>query len=1479
MAETRVVITAEANQAIQEFNRLRAEATGSIRQIAAAGSGINQVGVSAAQTAAVLRQVPAQFTDIVVSLQAGQAPLTVLLQQGGQLRDMFANAGVPLRALGGYLLGLVNPFTVVAAVAGVAAVAYNQGSKEADAYTRALIMTGNAAGTSASQMADMAREISQTVGTQGAAATALAALAETGKVSADNLKRFGAVAVNAQENIGQSVADTAKDFAELGKAPLQASEKLGEKYNYLTAAVYTQIKALQDQGRMDDAATIAQEAYSTAIEQRSNAIKANLGTLEGAWKSVGGIAKSAWDYMLNIGRENTVSEQIAKLQEQIDKAERKRYSFTGGSPEALAELQALRDKQALLQSGQREEAKANAAKAAGIKLDADKIQWLKDGEKYLSRSAQLEIAITKARNEGAAAQQTEAVINQRISDIRKGYSDIFNDSIDSQIEAIKRRGSIEEIISKRSLDTLTASREAGLVTETDYMQRVAAMNIAEFDRQKFRLQQELTLTAGKQNSLKDQAALRGQIAAVEENTISRQLRLENDLFVLRSKTEKDVFDQILQSTALRNAANDSLAVEYSLYGKNADAREIALIAVKAQADQEKYIYDQRRAGKVITDEMIGQLSAETAKRVEVTQATLAQSKALNYAGQLKLENEKFAAESILDEKDRAAALLAIDAKLWTDRITQTGEGTEAQRLLHEQYATWYANQTNKPMIDQWRESVKKYDDIFRQGFADMANNGKSAWASFTKSLATTFKTSVADQIYKMFAQPFVMKLVASLIGFTGGVASGVAGAAESAGSGVATGLGMASMGAAFGSSAMAGLSAAWGAGGSLATTLSSAVAGATAAPMASLGLAMGALAPIALGLGAAIAAWKSMDTSGTYHTGGASSATSAGVNTIRAESLNFEATRVSAETEKMTAALASGIVGILDSAALAFGKTAGYTAATAFADDTSKDGAWGGLVIEKLGAKILDWQDTKTGSWAPKTFSDGAAGQAEYLAALSGSVRTALDGIGLPSWAASMLDAMGSSPTIEQLTATVNTIVTTQKTLAVLGQNLIGFANISDEAASTLMAASGGISAFTTNVSAYYDKFYSADEKAANATKQMSDALAAVGLTLPKTDADFRALVESQMKLGAAGAKSVAVLMANAGAFADLTSTATTANTSVADARSALSSAYDAESSALKTTAERLRTFRDGIMSFRDSLQLGSLSTLTPMQKAEEAKRQYDAILAKAKTGDAAAQSGLQAAATAYLTADQVIKASSDAYAADAARVQADLAGLADLASAQATDAELQLTALNAQVGQLITLNSTALSVVAAIQGLGTAMGPSGSGAIQGSAGAAVSSLYQSLLGRTPEASGMANASDWLIHGGTVADLMANIMKSQEYLGLHGSHADGLTRVPFNNYRANLHEDEVVVDAPAAAAMRRYFGGTGGIGNNAALVAEIKALRDEVAKLRTEQQAQTGALISSNFAANNAAAEKVASSTTQAAAATVWAEKSKATIV
>ena len=62
--------------------------------------------------------------------------------------------------------------------------------------------------------------------------------------------------------------------------------------------------------------------------------------------------------------------------------------------------------------------------------------------------------------------------------------------------------------------------------------------------------------------------------------------------------------------------------------------------------------------------------------------------------------------------------------------------------------------------------------------------------------------------------------------------------------------------------------------------------------------------------------------------------------------------------------------------------------------------------------------------------------------------------------------------------------------------------------------------------------------------------------------------------------------------------------------------------------------------------------------------------------------------------------------------------------------------------------------------------------------------------------------------------------------------------------------------------------------NNSELIAEIKALRDEVCKLREEQHEQTGHLIASNYDANNKASAKIANATENASTNAAWKDRS-----
>ncbi|MFG0496299.1 phage tail length tape measure family protein [Pseudomonas sp. YQ_13] len=280
--------------------------------------GLNRTGNTAKQNAAALRMLPAQFSDIFISLQGGQAPLTVFLQQGSQIKDSFGGVGEAAKAMGGYVLGLVNPFTLAAAAATALGVAYYQGSKEQDEFRKALVVTGNAAGTTTTELAAMAERVGSTAGTTGSAAAALAQIAATGKIAIDRFEEIAVAAVSFEKATGKAVSETVAEFARLGDDPVRAVVELNDKYNFLTASVFEQIKAAKEQGDNDAAAAIAQEALAKAFTERSSTIKENLGTLERAWNDLAGAAKAGWDAILDIGREADKGPDITAIQQKIN---------------------------------------------------------------------------------------------------------------------------------------------------------------------------------------------------------------------------------------------------------------------------------------------------------------------------------------------------------------------------------------------------------------------------------------------------------------------------------------------------------------------------------------------------------------------------------------------------------------------------------------------------------------------------------------------------------------------------------------------------------------------------------------------------------------------------------------------------------------------------------------------------------------------------------------------------------------------------------------------------------------------------------------------------------------------------------------------------------------------------------------------------------------------------------------------------------
>ena len=183
------------------------------------------------------------------------------------------------------------------------------------------------------------------------------------------------------------------------------------------------------------------------------------------------------------------------------------------------------------------------------------------------------------------------------------------------------------------------------------------------------------------------------------------------------------------------AALEKLASEHERYVKS--LKEGAYIEAKRKYEDE---YKSAKAELELQQYSMSLLGVEETKRQQllaIRKSELAYEKEI-----AQIRKNSYSSDPI--ENEILKADLIAKARINAEINLQT----ELSRI-QDQFATEQAN---------------KYGDIFRQGFADFVNNGTEGLKAFGKSLKTTVLTSVADALYKAFAQKFVMNVAANISG-------------------------------------------------------------------------------------------------------------------------------------------------------------------------------------------------------------------------------------------------------------------------------------------------------------------------------------------------------------------------------------------------------------------------------------------------------------------------------------------------------------------------------------------------------------------------------------------------------------------------------------------------------------------------------------------------------------------------------------------
>ncbi|MGV2718872.1 UNVERIFIED_CONTAM: phage tail length tape measure family protein [Klebsiella pneumoniae] len=335
--------------------------------------GLNQVSnemrygaISAGQYKNAMRLLPAQLNDIAVGLAGGMPLFTIFMQQGSQIADSFGGWGnlfeiIKQQLLGAgdaadessdslsdnanslsenaenakKLTGFLNPMTIgigaLVAVVGTLTYAWYKGSQEQQEFNKSLVLTGNIAGVTTGQLADMARSVADNTGnTTAAAAQALNRVVSGGKIATGSMQTVTEAVVAMNDATDESIDSMVADFEKIAQNPVAAIGELNDKYHFLTLATYNQIKALQDEGNQQEAARLATETYAATMKQRADQIQGNLGSLEQAWKWLGDAAKGAWDAMLDIGREKSIEQKIAEAQDELGRAQKSLSDLSAG---------------------------------------------------------------------------------------------------------------------------------------------------------------------------------------------------------------------------------------------------------------------------------------------------------------------------------------------------------------------------------------------------------------------------------------------------------------------------------------------------------------------------------------------------------------------------------------------------------------------------------------------------------------------------------------------------------------------------------------------------------------------------------------------------------------------------------------------------------------------------------------------------------------------------------------------------------------------------------------------------------------------------------------------------------------------------------------------------------------------------------------------------------------------------------------------
>jgi len=514
------------------------------QQLLAQAKAYDEVAAAGKKTMGVLSEqqklaITYQTTDLVTQIASGQNAMIALMQQGGQLKDQFGGVGNMFKALATYITPLNVAIGGLAISVGTLGFAFYQGAKESADLRDQLILTGNYANLTQKTFLDLADTVSTKTNLSiGKTKDILMELVKSGKFTEQSMGAVAQAIANVTKLSGETASEVAQKLIPAFDGGASSIKSLNDRMHFLTLEQYKHIVLLDKQGKAQEAAKVAADALNKKLQDQERQV----GTLEGAWTKLKNAASAAWNALLNIGRPQTLEEQLDQINQFITAAANQ---LNKANPDSVYYGKLLQSFQDFVSKRQAILDKMRVGEEAAKKSQQD-TQAINDEVKFGEKRRQLAFEID------------QAIVKNQYDLRRMTANDMMTIELDAEEKKFLARN---EMAKKNDL-------EAGVFAEQNA--KLLAQQVIQIDQDKNKQLRELA-----RKRYADEMADRQKLADEAMNDLAQELSRRDQIYnqlVQAGQAEKESLEYEMQKLQLKG----------SLIGASDKALQIAMLELDTQ---------------------------------------------------------------------------------------------------------------------------------------------------------------------------------------------------------------------------------------------------------------------------------------------------------------------------------------------------------------------------------------------------------------------------------------------------------------------------------------------------------------------------------------------------------------------------------------------------------------------------------------------------------------------------------------------------------------------------------------------------------------------------------------------------------------------------------------------------------------------------------------------------------------------------------